>query len=356
MVPIKARAPLHIVAMDFLTLGRPMDQYQNILVVTDLFTKYSWAIPTLDQTANTTATALWRAVFQAFGCPEFLHSDQGPNFESRVVKELCKMYGCTKTHTTSYHPQGNGGCERFNQTLLGLLGTLDQEQQGEWVSALPALIQAYNNSVHSTTGYAPTYLMFGRHVRLPVDLLLGTVEEELSLTEWVDRHHQHLHYAYGQVSTRIRVAAEKNKRLYDRTAREAPLLPGERVLVRDNRRQGKGKLSDRWEATPYVIQGQQRPGQPVYTIRPEGKAGPDRVVHRNMIRPCPNYPKPVEEAPREPVPVEPWIGGWAVVPRDFVNAPIRVDPVSPPLQSQRENRGLPPVRYGEWTSEGRSRD
>lgn len=356
MVPIKARAPLHIVAMDFLTLGRPMDQYQNILVVTDLFTKYSWAIPTLDQTANTTATALWRAVFQPFGCPEFLHSDQGPNFESRVVKELCKMYGCTKTHTTSYHPQGNGGCERFNQTLLGLLGTLDQEQQGEWVSALPALIQAYNNSVHSTTGYAPTYLMFGRHVRLPVDLLLGTVEEELSLTEWVDRHHQHLHYAYGQVSTRIRVAAEKNKRLYDRTAREAPLLPGERVLVRDNRRQGKGKLSDRWEATPYVIQGQQRPGQPVYTIRPEGKAGPDRVVHRNMIRPCPNYPKPVEEAPREPVPVEPWIGGWAVVPRDFVNAPIRVDPVSPPLQSQRENRGLPPVRYGEWTSEGRSRD
>lgn len=86
------------------------------------------------------------------------------------------------------------------------------------MSALPALIQAYNNSVHSTTGYAPTNLMFDRHVRLPVDLLLGTaaVEEELSLTEWVDRHHQRLHYAYGQVSTRIRVAAEKSKRLYDR--------------------------------------------------------------------------------------------------------------------------------------------
>lgn len=109
MVPIHAKAPLHIVAMDFLTLGRPMDRFQNILVVTDLFTKYAWAIPTLDQTANTTATALWRAVFQPFGCPEFLHSDQGPNSESLVIKELCQLYGCKKTHTTSYHPQGNGG-------------------------------------------------------------------------------------------------------------------------------------------------------------------------------------------------------------------------------------------------------
>lgn len=369
MVPINAKAPLHIVAMDFLTLGRPMDRYQNILVVTDLFTKYAWAVPTLDQTANTTATALWRAVFQPFGCPEFLHSDQGPNFESRVIKELCQLYGCTKTHTTSYHPQGNGGCERFNQTLLGLLGTLDRDHQDDWVSALPNLIQAYNNSVHSTTGYAPTYLMFGRHVRMPTDLMLGTAmaEEEVSLTEWVGRHHQRLHFAYEQVTKRIRVAGEKNKRLYDRTAREAPLLPGERVLVRDHRRRGKGKLSDRWETTPYVIQGQQRPGQPVYTIRPEGKAGPDRVVHRNMIRPCPNYPSPVEEAPKEPAPVAPWIGGWAVVPRGpanvparvvprgHVDVPARVDPTSPPRRSQRDNRGRPPTRYGEW-AERRSRD
>lgn len=80
LVPIRAKAPLHIVAMDYLKLGRPTDRVQNILVVTDLFTKYAWAIPTLDQTATTTASALWRTVLQPFGCPEILHSDQGPNF------------------------------------------------------------------------------------------------------------------------------------------------------------------------------------------------------------------------------------------------------------------------------------
>lgn len=358
MVPIQARAPLHILAMDYLTLGRPMDRYQNILVVTDLFTKYAWAIPTLDQTANVTATALWRAVIQPFGCPEFLHSDQGPNFESRVIKELCRVYGCTKTHTTPYHPQGNGCCERFNQTLLSLLGTLDQERQNDWVNNLPALVQAYNNSVHSTTGYAPTYLMFGRHVRLPTDLVLGvaTLDETSSLTEWVGRHHQRLHSAYEQVSGRINAAAIKNKQMYDRTAREAPLLPGERVLVRDNRRQGKGKLGDRWEPVPYVVQHQQRPGQPVYVLRPEGKAGPERVLHRNLIRPCPNYPRPPLEAPPAPTVCAPPLQGWAVVPRLPEAEPRGLDPGSPPRRSQRENRGRPPERYGDWVEQPRSRD
>lgn len=97
LVPIIPKAPLHVVAMDFLTLSRPTDHYQNILVVTDLFTKFAWAIPTTDQTALTIAKALWAIVFQPFGCPEVIHSDQGSNFESILIAELCKMYGCHKT-------------------------------------------------------------------------------------------------------------------------------------------------------------------------------------------------------------------------------------------------------------------
>lgn len=349
LVPIRPKAPLHIIGMDFLTLGRPTDQYQNILVMTDLFTKYGWAVPTVDQTAATTANTLWRAVIQPFGCPETLHSDQGPNFESRVIQELSQLYGCRKTHTTSYHPQGNGGCERFNQTLLGLLGTLESEQQCRWTESLPTLLQAYNNSVHSVTGYAPSYLMFGRHLRLPVDLLLGTeaTEVEYSTTDWVNRHHQQLLNAYQRVSGHLSAAAAKNKRLYDRTAREAPLLPGERVLVRDNRRPGKGKLSDRWESTPYVVEHRQGPDAPVYSVRPEGKPGPIRVLHRNLLRPCPNYPQPVAEAQSVPsAPNVPMVG-WAIVPRN-PEVEARVTPLTPPRRSQRDNRGQPPERYGEW--------
>lgn len=358
LVPLVPKAPLHIMATDFLTLSRPTDRYQNILVVTDLFTKFAWAIPTLDQTAVTTARALWSNVFQPFGCPETLHSDQGPNFEAKVMQELCQLYGCRKTRTTPYHPQGNGGCERFNQTLLSLLGTLEVEQQDRWAEYLPSLVQAYNNSVHSSTGYAPSFLMFGRHVRLPTDLLLGTTqtEEGQSTTDWVSRHHQRLLYAYEKVTEHLGAAAAKNKRLYDRTAQDAPLLPGERVLIRDHQRRGRGKLCDRWESQPYVVVGCPRPDSPVYTVRPEGRAGPDRVLHRNLLRPCPNYPQvrpPVPEVPEAPAAPPAPLLGWALAPG--APAPL-VDEDAPaePRRSQRETQGRPPDRYGSWVSPDRS--
>lgn len=117
--------PLEVIGLDFLSLGRPTDTYQNILVATDLFTHFAWAIPTRDQTAQTTVRALWTHVIQPFGCPAQFHSDHGPNFESALMKQLCDTYGIAKSRTTPYHPAGNGSTERFNQTLLNMLRSLE---------------------------------------------------------------------------------------------------------------------------------------------------------------------------------------------------------------------------------------
>lgn len=56
-----------------------------------------------------------------YGVSKLLHLDQGRNFESKVVVELCKLYGVKKTHTTPHHPTGNAQCELFNRTLHKLL-------------------------------------------------------------------------------------------------------------------------------------------------------------------------------------------------------------------------------------------
>ena len=63
-----------------------------------------------------------------FGVPKRLHSDQGENFLSSVIKELCQLLNIDKSRTT-YQPSGNGACERFNSTLLNLLGTLPNDQK-----------------------------------------------------------------------------------------------------------------------------------------------------------------------------------------------------------------------------------
>ena len=113
-----------------------------------------------------------------YGFPARLHSDQGRNFESSVIKELRSLAGVEKSRTTPYHPMGNGMVERFNQTLLNMLGTLDNHKKENWKSYVAPLVHSYNATKHPSTGYSPYFLMFERHPRLATDAYLGISSPE----------------------------------------------------------------------------------------------------------------------------------------------------------------------------------
>ena len=140
----------------------------------DHFTRYAQAYPTKNQTAKTTAKILFDSFICHYGFPARFYSDKGRNFMSKTIKQLCLLADVEKSHTTPYYPIGNGQVERFNRTLLEMLGTLQPIQKADWKTYIPSLVHAYNCTKHETTGFSPFYLMFGRQPRLPVDLILGS--------------------------------------------------------------------------------------------------------------------------------------------------------------------------------------
>ena len=159
-----ASEPNEILAMDFILLEPTHNGLENVLVLTDVFSKYTLAIPTRDQRASTVAQVLVTEWFSKFGVPARIHSDQGRNFESVLIQQLCGLYNIEKSRTTPYHPAGNGQCERFNRTLHDLLRTLPTSRKRDWHSCLPQLLYAYNTTPHQSTGESPFFQIGRAHV------------------------------------------------------------------------------------------------------------------------------------------------------------------------------------------------
>ena len=118
--------PLELVHMDFFTIEIPCTGADvNILVITDYFTWYTKAVVTPNQSAKVMMTAFWIEFVANFGFPKKLLTNQGCNFESQLIKELCKLVQINRVWTTPYHPETNGQCERFNQTLINMTCMLE---------------------------------------------------------------------------------------------------------------------------------------------------------------------------------------------------------------------------------------
>lgn len=284
---ITSSGPLDLVCIDFLSLEPDSQGYANVLVVTDHFTRYAQAFPAKDQKASTVAKILCERYFVHYGLPTRIHSDQGRDFESKLIHDLLKVLGIRKSRTTPYHPQGDPQPERFNRTLLSMLGTLDPKKKQAWNQSISHLVHAYNCTQNEATGYSPYLLMFGREARLPVDICFGTNDQtHSSLT-----HHQYVAKLKADLQQAYRLATEaadkshqRNKKAHDKHVKEQTLAPGDRVLLKNFGVSGKHKLKNKWRTAPYVVLDKM-PRLPVYRVKPEKGRGVEKTVHRNHLLP-----------------------------------------------------------------------
>ncbi|XP_056333323.1 uncharacterized protein LOC130244809 [Danio aesculapii] len=293
LVSIQTTAPLELVCLDFWSAEDSNNRSVDVLVITDHFTKLACAYVCPNQTAEAVARVLWNKFFGIYGFPRRVHSDRGANFESALMVELLRLSGVRKSHTTPYHPMGNGQTERFNRTLGDMIRSLPPRSKVKWPQMLNTLTFAYNCTRHETTGYPPFFLMFGRTPRLPVDVLFESV---ISSNESVDVH-KYVQSLKKDLREAMSVAQEHSKRqqtkqaeYYDRKEKGHSLELGDRVLLANKGERGKRKLADRWERVVYVVVGKSE-ALNTYKIRNPG-TNQIKTVHRNLLMPVNFLPVP----------------------------------------------------------------
>lgn len=285
---LTASRPLEIVAIDFTTLEKSTDGREHVLIATDVFSKFTQAYPARDQKASTVAKLLTEGWFYRYGVPKRLHSDQGRSFEGDLMKQLCQLYNIAKSRTTPYHPEGNGQCERFNRTLFDLLRSLPPDQKRKWPQALPHILFAYNTTQHASTGYSPFELMFGQKAYLPVDFLLGSVEEEVGPGQphdWMIQHQHNLRVIHTHARDRLTLSAERRNQQVTPSVNK-PLAPGT-LVHRRSHPLGRHKIQDFWDDTIYRVQEALDQEGRVYKICPLEGTGLEKNIHRSELRVIP---------------------------------------------------------------------
>jgi transposase InsO family protein len=189
------------------------------------------AYPIPNQEARTVARKITDEFFFRFSPPDQLHSNQGRQFESELMAEVCRLLGIHKTRTTPYHPQSDGLVERYNRTLLSMLATAASDNCFEWEDHLRPLCMAYNTSINPTTGFSPFYLMFGRQAHMPIDVMYGSPSTAVSSPEHVANLRTRLESAYQRVREQMGHKLDRQKTLYDRRVHGAPIKEGDLVWL-----------------------------------------------------------------------------------------------------------------------------
>ena len=293
MKPLACSRPGELLHVDFTSIEETVPLKEdpvicNVLVLQDHFSKYVVAYVVKDQTARTAAETLRIGYFRLFGAPAYLVSDQGKAFTGHVITQFCELYGVQKLRTSPYHAQTNGQVERMNQTIICMIGKLE-DRKACWLEHLPELLMAYNATCSTVTGYSPYYLLFSRRPRIPVDYLFPTLRDSPHQTKMevsVVAMQKRLREAFTVARRLTSEEVARQCRYYDRKAGAVALQPGDVVMVRTDGFVGKWKVKDSWEDGGFIVESQLE-DWPVYKVKcptSDDRQRPKyRILHRNRL-------------------------------------------------------------------------
>lgn len=206
------KVPGELVSMDFLG---PFTNGMHVLTVLDHFSKFVELFPITSPSAQSVVDSLMKYI-TTFGRPASVMSDLGPQFTAQIFNHFMETLKISIVHSSSAHPQTQGSSERINTSIKSSIATLTKEGFN-FKQAVMIHKSIYNTTVHSSTGYSPAFLHFGRSISHIYDLY---ELPDLSAMDFPFEYYQHMSSMkgiYEKVYDNMKQAQnERNLRQHDK--------------------------------------------------------------------------------------------------------------------------------------------
>ncbi|GFT92255.1 hypothetical protein TNCV_4092911 [Trichonephila clavipes] len=151
-------------------LPESKDGKRCILIIEDCTTKWFELFALPNATAKECAITLTKEVLLRYGIPRSLISNNGTQFVSEVMQQICYLLNIYQSLIPVYHPQANP-VERKNRDLKPRLAILVQDKHDCWSEKLPFIRFALNTAKCETTGQTAAFLNFVRELRTPSEVV-----------------------------------------------------------------------------------------------------------------------------------------------------------------------------------------
>lgn len=246
-------APGMVVSLDiFGPLPKTREGYRYLLVLMDQFSKYTRLYPMDNQILETIVTILQDQYFPEEGLPGAILTDNGGQFRTERWMQFADANEFEVMKTSPYNPQSNP-VERVMKEIGRVMRAYSSDRHHAWSRITPRLERILNATVHSSTGFAPDELHKERTIEV------GLHPDLLSSQQPDDNRERR----FSQARIRLRIAADKRKRQFDKKTAAAPYQVGDKVWGKIHRQSNARKQSTRKLQTIY-----EGPYQILRVIRP----------------------------------------------------------------------------------------
>ena len=271
----------HMVGLDF---WGPVQESNNgnkyVIVLTDYLSKFVVARALPHCTAQEAAQFIVDTAL-TFGVPSQILTDNGSHFWNQLFQSLSTILGFEHILSTPYHPQTNGQTERWDATMRPKLRVLCQDNEANWDDFLPGVVHAYNTSIHASTGFSPSFLMFGREIPLAFDPARPVLQLPKA-SDYVEHLARFRKNVLQAATDNVRQCQWLSKQRHDRH-RQAPKYEiGQLVFIK---RQGIRNKFDERQSGPFRITGTVGNNHLTFIVENDHEPG-QHQVHVNDMTPC----------------------------------------------------------------------